>query len=47
MPNAEDQRQALNKYTINLTERAAQGKLDPLSAGMMKFVALFRFYTTH
>jgi ATP-dependent Clp protease ATP-binding subunit ClpB len=28
--NAEDQRQALNKYTINLTERAAQGKLDPV-----------------
>ncbi len=29
-PNAEDQRQALSKYTINLTERAAQGKLDPV-----------------
>ena len=29
-PNAEDQRQALNKYTINLTERAEQGKLDPV-----------------
>jgi ATP-dependent Clp protease ATP-binding subunit ClpB len=28
--NAEDQRQALNKYTINLTERAASGKLDPV-----------------
>ncbi len=28
--NAEDQRQALNKYTINLTERAEQGKLDPV-----------------
>jgi len=28
--NAEDQRQALKKYTINLTERAAQGKLDPV-----------------
>ena len=28
--NAEDQRQALDKYTINLTERAAQGKLDPV-----------------
>ncbi len=26
-PNAEDQRQALNKYTIDLTERAEQGKL--------------------
>ena len=25
-PNAEDQRQALNKYTINLTERAEQGQ---------------------
>ncbi|MGR8931331.1 MAG: ATP-dependent chaperone ClpB [Gammaproteobacteria bacterium] len=28
--NAEDQRQALKKYTINLTERALQGKLDPV-----------------
>ncbi len=29
-PNAEDARQALSKYTIDLTERAAQGKLDPV-----------------
>jgi len=29
-PNAEDQRQALKKYTTNLTERAEQGKLDPV-----------------
>ncbi len=29
-PNAEEQRQALDKYTIDLTERAAQGKLDPV-----------------
>ncbi len=29
-PNAEDARQALDKYTINLTERAEQGKLDPV-----------------
>jgi ATP-dependent Clp protease ATP-binding subunit ClpB len=29
-PNAEEQRQALQKYTINLTERAEQGKLDPV-----------------
>lgn len=28
--NAEDQRQALKKYTINLTERAEQSKLDPV-----------------
>ncbi|MCC3344138.1 ATP-dependent chaperone ClpB [Psychrobacter sanguinis] len=28
--NAEDQRDALNKYTINLTERAEMGKLDPV-----------------
>ncbi len=27
---AEDQRQALNKYTIDLTERAEKGKLDPV-----------------
>lgn len=27
---AEDQRQALKKYTVNLTERAEQGKLDPV-----------------
>ena len=29
-PNAEDQRQALQKYTIDLTERAEQGKIDPI-----------------
>lgn len=28
--NAEEQRQALQKYTIDLTERAEQGKLDPV-----------------
>ena len=28
--NAEDQRQALKKYTINLTEMAEKGKLDPV-----------------
>ena len=28
--NAEDVRQALQKYTIDLTERAVQGKLDPV-----------------
>ncbi len=28
--NAEDQRQALEKYTIDLTTRAEQGKLDPV-----------------
>ncbi len=28
--NAEDHRQALEKYTINVTERAEQGKLDPV-----------------
>jgi len=29
-PNAEDVRQALDKFTINLTELAEQGKLDPV-----------------
>ena len=29
-PNAEEQRQALEKYTIDLTERAEAGKLDPV-----------------
>ncbi|MFY7698149.1 MAG: ATP-dependent chaperone ClpB [Legionella sp.] len=28
--NVEDQRQALQKYTLDLTERAEQGKLDPV-----------------
>src|SRR5690606_15681582 len=28
--NHEDQRDSLNKYTIDLTERAMQGKLDPV-----------------
>src|SRR5262249_31479709 len=29
-PNAEESRQALEKYTIDLTERAEAGKLDPV-----------------
>ena len=29
-PNAEETRQALEKFTIDLTERAEQGKLDPI-----------------
>ncbi len=29
-PNAEDNRQALDKYTVDLTQRAEQGKLDPV-----------------
>jgi ATP-dependent Clp protease ATP-binding subunit ClpB len=29
-PNAEETRQALDKYTIDLTRRAEQGKLDPV-----------------
>ena len=29
-PNAEENRQALEKYTIDVTERAEQGKLDPV-----------------
>ena len=29
-PNAEDSRQALEKFTIDLTEQAEQGKLDPI-----------------
>jgi len=29
-PNAEDARQALDKFTIDLTEQAEQGKLDPI-----------------
>ena len=28
--NHEDQRDSLNKYTIDLTERALAGKLDPV-----------------
>ena len=29
-PNAEESREALSKYTIDLTERASRGKLDPV-----------------
>ncbi len=29
-PNAEEQRQALEKYTVDITERAEQNKLDPV-----------------
>ena len=29
-PNAEEQREALNKYTLDLTQRALDGKLDPV-----------------
>ncbi len=30
MPNAEESRQALDKYTVDLTKRAEEGKLDPV-----------------
>ena len=29
-PDAEEHRRALEKFTIDLTERAEQGKLDPV-----------------
>ncbi|HCK76003.1 MAG TPA: hypothetical protein DHW07_02520, partial [Gammaproteobacteria bacterium] len=29
-PNAEEKREALEKYSIDLTERAEQGRLDPV-----------------
>jgi ATP-dependent Clp protease ATP-binding subunit ClpB len=29
-PNVEEQRQALERYTVDMTERAEQGKLDPV-----------------
>jgi len=29
-PNAEEQRQALEKYTVDMTERVEQGKVDPI-----------------
>src|SRR5690606_31838806 len=29
-PNAEEQRQALERYTVDITGRAEQGKLDPV-----------------
>ncbi len=29
-PNAEDSRQALDKYTVDMTKRAEDGKLDPV-----------------
>ncbi len=29
-PNAEESREALSKYTIDLTELATKGKLDPV-----------------
>src|SRR5690606_17806446 len=29
-PNAEDKREALDKYTVDLTSRAEEGKLDPV-----------------
>ena len=40
---AEGQREALNKYTIDLTERAQQGKLDPVIGRDDEIRARFRF----
>jgi len=37
-PGAEEGRQALEKYTIDLTERAEQGKLDPVIGATRKSV---------
>jgi len=39
---AEENRQALEKYSIDLTERGDQGKLDPVSGAMMRFAAPFK-----
>ena len=41
-PNAEDTRQALEKYTVDLTARAEEGKLDRSSAATTRFVGRFR-----
>lgn len=41
--DAEGQREALKKYTLDLTERARQGKLDPVIVVTTKSVAPFRF----
>ena len=40
--NHEDQRDSLNKYTIDLTERALSGKLDPVIDVMMRSAVPFR-----
>ena len=37
---AEGQRRALKKYTLDLTERAAQGKLDPVFAAMTRSTSI-------
>ena len=37
-------RQALEKYTIDLTARAESGKLDPVVGVMKKFVEPFKYY---
>ncbi|WP_425311286.1 Clp protease N-terminal domain-containing protein [Kingella potus] len=42
--NAEDQRDALKKYTLDLTQRARDGKLDPVIAtATTKSAARFRY----
>lgn len=42
--NAEETRQALQKYTIDLTERAKAGKLDPVIVVMKKSAVRYKFY---
>src|SRR3569832_1897065 len=40
-PNAEEQRLVFDKYTIDLTERAEQGKLDPVIGRVVVFCCFF------
>lgn len=41
--NAEDQREALNKYTMDLTQRALDGKLDPVIGRDDEFAVRFKY----
>jgi ATP-dependent Clp protease ATP-binding subunit ClpB len=41
-PEAEGQREALKKYTMDLTERARMGRLDPVTAATTKFAGPFK-----
>jgi ATPases with chaperone activity, ATP-binding subunit len=42
--NHEDQRDSLNKYTLDLNARALEGKLDPVLVVTKRFAVPFRFY---
>ena len=44
MTNGEDQQNVLKKYTIDVTQKALDGKLDPVIEAKRKLEEQYKFY---